>query len=152
VQLTRFADYSLRVLIFLAHRHGAHTTIKEVSDAHRISESHLMKVVQSLAKRGYIKAVRGKGGGIWLACEPADISIGRVVRDVEPLTPVECFEPGYDGSCMLYPNCRLRVVLRSAQSKFLATLDACSIGDVMGQMPSTQQVVKLQQGNRAVRR
>ena len=37
MQLTRFADYSLRVLIFLAHRQGVHTTIRDVSDAHGTS-------------------------------------------------------------------------------------------------------------------
>jgi len=152
MQLTRFSDYSLRVLMFLAHRHGALTTIKDVSDAHRISESHLMKVVHSLAKRGYVKTVRGKGGGIRLARAPADITVGKVVRDVEPLTPVECFEPGYDGSCRLYPNCRLRGVLDSAQSEFLATLDAHSIGDVMGPRRMAVQPVRLPAGRRAVRR
>jgi Rrf2 family nitric oxide-sensitive transcriptional repressor len=152
MQLTRFSDYSLRVLMFLAHRHGVHTTIKDVSDAHRISESHLMKVVHSLAKRGYVKTIRGKGGGIQLARAPADISVGRVVRDVEPLTAVECFEPGYDGSCRLYPNCRLRGVLESAQSQFLATLDACSIGDVMGPKRLAVQQVTFPTRRRVVRR
>ena len=152
MQLTRFSDYSLRVLIFLAHRNGAHTTIKEVSDAHRISENHLMKVVNSLAKRGYVKTVRGKGGGIGLARAPGDISVGKVVRDVEPLVPVECFEPDYDGSCELYPNCRLRGVLRSAQSRFLETLDTCTIGDVMGQSRPAIQAVKPPIRRRAVRR
>ena len=137
MQLTRFTDYSLRVLIFLADRRGAATTIKDVADAHRVSESHLTKVVHRLSKRGYIKAVRGKGGGISLARAPAKISIGEVVRDVEPLTPVECFDPQYDGRCTLYPSCRLRAVLESAQAHFLETLDARAISDVMsGKRPT----------------
>jgi Rrf2 family nitric oxide-sensitive transcriptional repressor len=132
MQLTRFTDYSLRLLIFLAHRQAAHTTIKNVSDAHGISENHLMKVVHRLSKLGYVRTVRGKGGGIALAREPREISIGGVLRDVEALTPVECFEPGYDGACILFPNCILRGVLHCAQLGFLGTLDAYSIADVMG--------------------
>ena len=118
--------------MFLAHRQAVHTTIKNVSDAHGISENHLMKVVHRLSKLGYVKTVRGKGGGIGLAREPREISIGRVLRDVEPLTPVECFEPGYDGACILFPNCILRGVLHSAQLAFLGSLDAYTIADVMG--------------------
>ena len=87
MQLTKFADYSSRVLIFLARLQDVHTTIGDLAEANRISKNHLMKVVHSLSKRGYVKAVRGRGGGISLARAPADISIGRVVRDVEPLTP-----------------------------------------------------------------
>lgn len=132
MQLTRFADYSLRVLIFLAHRQGVHTKIKDVSDAHGISEDHLMKVVRRLAALGYIRATRGKNGGIGPARAAADISIGRVVRDVEPLTPVECFAPDYDGCCALYPNCALRGALQTAQLQFLKTLDTFSVADVMG--------------------
>jgi Rrf2 family transcriptional regulator, nitric oxide-sensitive transcriptional repressor len=135
MQLTQFTDYSLRVLMFLAHRQGMHTTIKTVADAHGISEDHLMKVVRRLATLGYVKTTRGKNGGIGPARAAADISIGDVVRDVEPLVPVECFAPGYDGRCPLYPNCVLRGALQSAQSQFLKTLDSYSIFDVMGNDP-----------------
>lgn len=130
MQLTKFGDYSLRVLIFLARRQGVHTTIGDLARAHRISKNHLMKVVHNLSRRGYVKAVRGRGGGISLARAPADISIGRVVRDVEPLTPAECFVPGYDAACTLYPKCALIGMLRAAQSSFLQTLEAWSIADV----------------------
>lgn len=131
MQLTKFSDYSLRVLMFLARHHGAHTTIRDIADAHQISESHLMKVVHQLAKRGYINTVRGKGGGISLARPPADISIGAIIRDVEPLAPVECFVPDYDGACKLYPNCGLRGALHAAQSSFLTTLDEYRLSDVV---------------------
>jgi len=131
MQLTKFSDYSLRVLMFLAQRHGGHTTIRDIADAHQISESHLMKVVHQLAKRGYIKTVRGKGGGISLARSPAEVSIGAIIRDVEPLAPVECFVPDYDGACRLYPNCGLRGALHAAQSAFLTTLDEYRLSDVV---------------------
>ena len=131
MQLTTFADYSLRVLIFLAQRGGATTTIREVAQTHGVSENHLMKVVHLLAKRGYVKTMRGKGGGIVLAREASTITVGTVIRDVEPLTPVECFQSDYDGKCLLFPNCRLRGVLSQAQAQFLSKLDDCSIADLL---------------------
>ena len=135
MQLTKFADYSLRALIYLAQREGLNTTILEIARAHRISKSHLMKVIHNLAKQGYVKTTRGKGGGISLAHAPAKILIGKVIRDVEPLAPVECFVPNYPGGCRLYPNCGIRAPLRSAQLRYLETLDGYSIGDVMGRTP-----------------
>jgi Rrf2 family nitric oxide-sensitive transcriptional repressor len=135
MQLRKFSDYSLRVLIFLARRQDAHTTIRDVAQAHEISESHLMKVVQKLAKRGYVRTLRGKGGGISLARSPGEISVGAIMRDVEPLTPAECFVPGYKGICKLYPNCGLRRALCSAQSSFLSTLDNYTLNDVMAPNP-----------------
>ena len=79
MQLTRFADYSLRALIYLAQREGLNTTISEIASAHRISKSHLMKVIHNLAKQGYVRTTRGKGGGISLAHSPGEILIGKVV-------------------------------------------------------------------------
>jgi Rrf2 family transcriptional regulator, nitric oxide-sensitive transcriptional repressor len=135
MQLTRFSDYSLGALIYLAQRQGLNTTISEVASAHRISKSHLMKVIHNLAKRGYVRTTRGKGGGISLAHAPEKILLGKVIRDVEPFAPVECFVPNYAGGCRLYANCGIRGPLRSAQLRFLETLDGYSIGDVMGRTP-----------------
>ncbi len=130
MQLTRFTDYGLRVLMFLADRQGQRTTIREVSRAHRISEQHLMKVVQRLAKLGYVEARRGRGGGIRAARAPAEISVGRVIRDLEPLEPVECAARDYDGACILFPACALRGALQVAQSRYLEALDGCTLADV----------------------
>ena|ERR1022692_3862282 len=52
--------------------------------------------VHSLSKLGYLKTVRGKGGGIKSARAPSEITVGSVIRDVAPLGPVECFVPGFD--------------------------------------------------------
>lgn len=135
MQLTRFTDYALRVLMFIAHRGGERTTIKEISDSHGISEDHLTKVVRKLGQLGYIKTIRGKNGGIATSRAAAAISIGAVIRDLEPLTPTECFIPAYDGTCQLFPNCALRGALQGAQLQFLKSLDAFSIQDVMGSHP-----------------
>lgn len=130
MQLTKFSDYSLRVLISLARRPSTHTTIHDIAAAHQISENHLMKVANLLAKLGYVRAVRGKGGGICLARPAADISIGRLVRDIEPLSPAECFAPDYHEGCKLFPECRLRSALAAAQTAFLSTLDSYTLSDV----------------------
>jgi len=142
MQLTKFSDYSLRVLISLARLPSTHTTIRDIADAHEISENHLMKVVHQLAKLGYVKTVRGKGGGISLAKPATEISIGAIVRDVEPLTPAECFVPGYQASCKLYPNCALRGALRAAQSAFLTTLDGYFLSDIAASKRSAPQLGK----------
>jgi len=131
MQLTRFTDYALRVLIFLANRQDRRATINDVSEAHGISQHHLTKVVHRLSKLGYLRAVRGKGGGIRSALPPSEISIGKVIRNIEPLTPAECFVPRYAGQCILYPNCALRRALQSAQSHFLKTLDAYTVADAV---------------------
>ena len=131
MKLTTFTDYSLRVLIFLAAEPGRRATIAEVAGAFNISESHLMKVVNFLARHGWVATVRGKGGGMALAGPPETIVLGAVVRLTEgaPL-PAECFSPT-DGHCSIERVCRLRGVLAEAARAFLGVLDRYTLADLV---------------------
>lgn len=132
MQLTRFSDYSLRVLMYLAYKGEALATIAEISASHAISESHLTKVVHLLGKLGYITTLRGKGGGLRLARAPADINLGEVVRHTEDKRGVvECLETGYGGECRILGQCRLKGVLRDAEAAFYEYLDGFTLADVL---------------------
>ena len=130
MKLTAFTDYSLRVLIYLAADTTRRATIAEIAAAYDISEHHLVKVVHFLGKRGWIETVRGKGGGILLAMPPAQLNVGRVVRDTEGLAlPAECFLPE-GNQCVLTPVCRLKNVLAEAVRAFYQVLDQYTLADI----------------------
>ena len=63
MQLTYYTDYSLRVLMYLAHQPRRRVSISEIAERYDISRNHLMKVVHNLSRGGFIKSHRGKGGG-----------------------------------------------------------------------------------------
>ena len=63
MQLTKFSDYALRVLMYTHAAGGRRVTIEELAAAYRISRAHLMKVVNSLARAGYLTTLRGRSGG-----------------------------------------------------------------------------------------
>lgn len=131
MQLTRFTDYALRVLIYLEAHPDRLSTISEVAVSYGISENHLMKVVHHLSTAGYIGTLRGKGGGMRLARAPHLINIGEVVRDCEDnMDIVECFNPR-TRTCPLLPSCILKSALAAAKKNFLATLDAYSLQDIV---------------------
>lgn len=131
MQLSKFADYALRVLMHLGRSDDSLLTIRDVAAAQAVSENHLFKVVQQLARSGYIHTSRGRGGGIRLARPARHISIGQVLRDVEAQTPVECFAPDYAGACRLFPRCALRGALARANDAFLKTLDTITLRDLL---------------------
>jgi Rrf2 family nitric oxide-sensitive transcriptional repressor len=123
VQLTYHTDYSLRVLMYLTLKHDRLVNIREIAERYNISRNHLVKVVHNLARGGFIKSHRGKGGGIELARNAAQINIGQVVRYTEgPLMPVECFDAERN-RCVITAVCDLALVLQEACDNFLATLD-----------------------------
>ena len=126
MKLTLFTDYSMRVLLYLAARPDHLCSIAEVAKAYRISQNHLMKVVNDLARSGYIESVRGRGGGIRLGKAPEEINIGNLVRHTEGgFDLVDC------ASCVIAPACSLTGVLKEALCAFLAVLDRYSLADLM---------------------
>ncbi|WP_018140060.1 Rrf2 family transcriptional regulator [Thioalkalivibrio sp. ALJ7] len=128
MQLTRYTDFSLRVLMYLTVQpRNQRVTVSDISEQFTIPRNHLVKIVHQLGQKGYIITRRGKGGGISLACEPAEINVGSVVKDMEPnLNVVECENP----ICPILPGCQLRGVLNDARDAFLAVLDGYTIADV----------------------
>src|SRR3569833_2658680 len=83
MRLTKFTDFSLRVMIYLARHPNGLATIADIAQEYDIPSTHLMKVVHRLAQCGYIVTVRGKGGGMRLARSPDMINVGDLVRDTE---------------------------------------------------------------------
>jgi Rrf2 family nitric oxide-sensitive transcriptional repressor len=131
VQLTYYTDYSLRVLIYLAVQGDRMANVSEIAERYGISRNHLVKVVHNLARGGFIRSYRGKGGGIELARDPAKINIGDVVRYTEgPPRPVECFDAERN-RCVIRRACGLAGVLAEACDNFFATLDRYTLADLI---------------------
>ena len=59
MRLTVHSDYSLRVLMYLAAFPDRLVTIEQIANAYGISQNHVMKVVQTLARHGFVETLRG---------------------------------------------------------------------------------------------
>lgn len=129
MQLTRYTDYGLRTLIFLALLpEGRRSNIDEISDTYGISRNNVNKIVHQLGKEGIIDTKRGKGGGFCLKIPPEKINIGEIVSMLEnTLQVVECQAP----QCKILPACRLKTILNEATSGFLSVLSGYTLEDLI---------------------
>jgi Rrf2 family nitric oxide-sensitive transcriptional repressor len=128
VQLTSFTDYGLRALIYMASLpEGKMTNITEVTEIYGVSRNHMVKIINQLSREGYVMAVRGKNGGIRLGKPARDIRIGDVVRDLEPLTLVNC----HSAFCHITSACRLKLALSKAVQSFLMELDNYTLAELV---------------------
>jgi Rrf2 family nitric oxide-sensitive transcriptional repressor len=126
MRLTRYTDYAMRVLLYLGARPEQLCSIAEISRAYRISQNHLMKVVNDLAREGYVASVRGRFGGIRLGRPTEEINVGAVIRHTEDgFDLVDC------GGCIIAPACGLTGVLHEALAAFMAVLDGYSLADLL---------------------
>ena len=129
MRLTKYSDFALRTLIYLASA-DRRCTIDEIAQSYEIPKNHLVKVVNQLASLGYIQSIRGKGGGLELACEPSAINLGEVVRATEQsFDLVECFSS--ENQCVLTPSCKLATIFAQALDQFLAVVDEYTLEDIL---------------------
>jgi Rrf2 family transcriptional regulator, nitric oxide-sensitive transcriptional repressor len=131
MRLTKFTDYSFRVLLYAATLDKESlTTIEETSKVYDISRAHLKKVVKILIHLDYLEGVQGRNGGFRLALAPDQINLGQVLRKTEPdFGLAECFLPG--NRCRITQACRMPVVLNKALANFLATFDNYTLADML---------------------
>ncbi len=132
MQLMVSTDIALRTLIYLGQK-KAPATIQEVATACNISKTHLMKVVMTLVGANLLVSERGRNGGIRLALDVRDISVGAVVLLMENnLALVACMkEEAALCSCPLLPRCRLKGAFQGALGAFFVSLDQSTLADLI---------------------
>jgi Rrf2 family transcriptional regulator, nitric oxide-sensitive transcriptional repressor len=131
MRLTTFTDYCLRALMFVALKGDELSTVDEIAKHHRINRNHIRMVVFRLSQLGHLDTLRGKGGGIRLASDPAKINLGKLIRQTEEdFVLVECFQE-QDCLCVIEPACVLKKALRTAIAAFFEVLDGYTLADLV---------------------
>ncbi|NHC03856.1 Rrf2 family transcriptional regulator [Acinetobacter sp. 187] len=128
MQLNKFSDYALRVLMLVSQPREQPYTIAEISEQLHVSQNHLVKIVHFMAKQEWLMTTRGKGGGIRLNPKALDAKVGQVLRILEgDQNIVECNTP----PCVLRSNCGLKGLLNQAVQQFYQSLDQYTLRDVL---------------------
>ncbi|MFP1452809.1 nitric oxide-sensing transcriptional repressor NsrR [Escherichia coli] len=126
--VNEFTDYGLRALIYMASLpEGRMTSISEVTDVYGVSRNDLVKMIDQLRACRLRDCLRGKNGGIRLGKSASAIRIGDVVRELEPLSLVNCSSE----FCHITPACRLKQALSKAVQSFLMELDNYTLADLV---------------------
>ena len=96
MNITSKGRYALRVMLDLAqHRADGFVSLKTVAERQGISMKYLEMIVGCLRKAELLDTTRGKEGGYSLNREPADYTVGEILRSIEDnLAPVACIKDG----------------------------------------------------------
>lgn len=141
MQLTRFSDYALRMLMYVSRGDGSRPiTIAEVGQQFDISHNHLVKVAARLSKLGWLTATRGRHGGLQLGPGAERLSVGTILRELEGhRSIIDCADP----PCALNGSCRLKRALDEAEEAFYRALDGITLGEVSGNNRTAESIISL---------
>jgi Rrf2 family protein len=130
MQLTRAADYAVRVMIHLAGLPpGARASRGELAREAECPEQFLSKVLQSLTRAGLVISHRGNTGGFELPEAQRGTSLLNVVQAIEgPVRLNLCLTS--DHACGRQKSCPAHGVWVEAQEAMLGVLQSVSIDNL----------------------
>ena len=138
MRLTTQTDFALRTMMYLTARSGR-ATIAQVAELFGISAHHVAKVVNLLARLGYVRSIRGIGGGIELACQPEEVRLGDFIEALEgDMHLLDCVDA--EQVCAIQSFCKLKGVLAEAERVQIEYLNGVTLRDVT---PTSRQLNRL---------
>jgi Rrf2 family protein len=131
MRLSRRSEYGLRALTDLA-RTGSQVTVPLATLASRnnLPPKFLEQIMATLKRGGIVRTTLGAHCGYALADDPANVSVGRVIRLLDgALAPLPCVSLRYytPCSCPDEATCALRDVMLDVRDATLAILDEESL-------------------------
>jgi Rrf2 family protein len=130
MQLTRGADYGVRVMIHLVKSHAAErVSLPDLAAATEAPESFLSKVLQALTRAGLISSRRGQAGGFQVSPRGRAASMLEVIEAVDgPIYLNVCLISGK--SCRRKAKCPAHPVWAQAQMVMLQVLSGAMIANM----------------------
>ncbi len=116
LNISEASSIAMHTLVFMASDEERYFSIHNIAKVIGVSENHLSKVLQRLAKVGLVKSLRGPSGGFKLAKSPESITLMDAYEAVEgPFVPITCI---LDRKTCCGDECFLGDVLSVVNEKF----------------------------------
>lgn len=84
MQLSKTAGYAVRSIVYLAREgNGKFCKAQDIAKNENIPKHYAAKILQRLARSGYIESSKGRGGGFKLAHKMNDLSIYELINSMQ---------------------------------------------------------------------
>lgn len=136
MQLTRAADYAVRVMIQLATLPSQERALlPALAAATGAPKSFLSKVLQALCRAGFIVSRRGQAGGFEILHLGREATIRAVIESIDgPICLNLCLVSGV--SCNRSSYCPVHPIWLKAQEAMLSVLNGVTVADLAAEAAS----------------
>lgn len=123
--------YALRLMMELAlNGNDRPISIKEVAVRQGISDKYLEQIISMMSSAGYVRSIRGAGGGYILTETPDKYTVGMILRTTEgSLAPVACVDE--NNPCDRVENCATTEVWRRLNTAINDVVDNITLQDLI---------------------
>jgi Rrf2 family transcriptional regulator, cysteine metabolism repressor len=136
MRLSKKSEYGLRALLELTLVHGRATLQRhDIAARQHIPVEFLEQILLALKRAGLLSSRRGMKGGYTLIKQPADITLGQVIRILDgPLAPIGCVSKTAYQKCSDCPyankaQCPVQHVMGAVRDAIAGILDNYTLAD-----------------------
>lgn len=131
LRLSTKGQYGVRALYEIATGYPERpVTIREISEKQDVSVSYLEQILNKLRRAGFIKSIKGPGGGYVLNRSPEEITIAAVLHELEgPLAITSCLDP--DEGCIRIDSCVTHLLWKSLGEQIEAFLNTITLKNLL---------------------
>ena len=133
MQISTKGKYSVRAVLDIAqHSNGSPVPLAAISKREGISLLFLEQLFQQLRKGNVVNSIRGPHGGYVLARDPSEITIGEIVRLIEPpLYTSSCFSADESAEkCRIADTCLGGAIWKQLAEHIDNFLDSITVADL----------------------
>lgn len=113
------------------HDDGGFIPIKDVAKRQKISYKYLEQIISILGRAGYVKSVRGAGGGYKLALPLKSYTVGMILRLTEgSLAPVACLD-GEVNVCERREQCATLMIWEKLYNAINGVVNSITLKDLV---------------------
>jgi Rrf2 family protein len=129
-QLSKKVEYGLIAMRHMAMGHlGQVFTTKEIAEHYQIPYELLAKIMQKLAKQGFVASTQGVYGGYSLIRHPSELKVAAIISAIEdkPTVSIIQCESETPESCIIHTTCTIKNPLVKLQSNINRIFDEMTI-------------------------
>jgi Rrf2 family transcriptional regulator, iron-sulfur cluster assembly transcription factor len=136
---SRSSDYAIRASLHLAQvPEGKCAFAKDIAQQHDIPAHFLAKILQQLARKGFLVSSKGPAGGFRLSCSANDLRLIDIVDAVEGLHHYGQCIAG-NSECSDHAPCPLHDSWTVLHSRIMEYLKRNTIGSLVQQVEAQKQ-------------
>ncbi len=113
------------------HDDGKYIPIKDIAKRQNISDKYLEQIISIIGRAGFVKSVRGAGGGYKLAHPVKSYTVGMILRLTEgSLAPVSCLDDNVN-TCDRKVECSTLMVWEKLYDAINEVVDSITLEDLV---------------------
>lgn len=141
---SRSAEYAIRAFVYLAQvPTGKYAMVKQIAEDSDIPSHFLAKILQQLARQGFLRSSKGPTGGFSLRYAANDITLLQIVESIDGLADYQRCIGGMT-ECNDQMRCGMHDSWKALRSRIIEYLEGTTVEDLAGALDQKRKALDKQ--------